>query len=393
VLVVGQLAVSVILLVGALLLIRAYQRLQQVDLGVQSDRVLTFGIVIPPAHQEDLVARRTLDAIDARLSATPGVESVGGMSSLPLAGAGPLFAFRIEDRPDPRPGETPWNVRYLTVMPHVFQTLRVPLKRGRLLHEGDIDGRPLVAVINEAAARLYWPGGDPVGRTIRFNPQETNPSIQIVGVVGDVRSLGPGVPAPPTAYLPLGQSGPPPATLGRIMRFVVRTTGNPADMAASARAAVNAVDAGLPLLDLRPMIDVVSAASGQPRFTTLVMSVFASAAFLLAALGLYGILAYNVEQRTREIGVRVALGASRRDVLRLVIGHGMRLTLIGAMVGVPAAMIVTRLTGGMLPGITNADPVIYAAVVLLLVASAFLASYVPARRATKVDPLVALRSD
>jgi ABC-type antimicrobial peptide transport system permease subunit len=164
-------------------------------------------------------------------------------------------------------------------------------------------------------------------------------------------------------------------------------------MAASARAAVNAVDAGLPLLDLRPMIDVVSAASGQPRFTTLVMSVFASGAFLLAALGLYGILAYNVEQRTREIGVRVALGASRRDVLRLVIGHGMRLTLIGAMVGVPAAMIVTRLTGGMLPGITNADPVIYAAVVLLLVASAFLASYVPARRATKVDPLVALRSD
>jgi putative ABC transport system permease protein len=141
------------------------------------------------------------------------------------------------------------------------------------------------------------------------------------------------------------------------------------------------------------MAVVVSAASGQPRFTTLVMSAFAGAALLLAVLGLYGILAYGVEQRTREIGVRVALGAGRREVLRLVIGHGMRLTLIGAMVGVPAAFIVTQLIGGMLPGITNAGPVIYVAVVLLLAASAFMASYVPARRATHVDPLVALRSD
>jgi putative ABC transport system permease protein len=138
---------------------------------------------------------------------------------------------------------------------------------------------------------------------------------------------------------------------------------------------------------------VVSAASGQPRFTTLVMSVFGGAALLLAALGLYGILASGVEQRTREIGVRVALGAGRGEVLRLVIGHGMRLTLIGAMVGVPAALVVTQLIAGMLPGLTNADPVIYAAVVLLLAASAFMASYVPARRATQVDPLVALRSD
>ena len=141
------------------------------------------------------------------------------------------------------------------------------------------------------------------------------------------------------------------------------------------------------------MAEVASAASGQPRFTTLVMSVFAGVAFLLAALGLYGILAYSVEQRIREIGVRVALGASRGDVLRLVIGHGMKLTLIGAMVGVPAALIVTRLIGGVLPGVTGADPVTYAAVVALLAASAFMASYLPARRATRVDPLVALRSD
>jgi putative ABC transport system permease protein len=153
------------------------------------------------------------------------------------------------------------------------------------------------------------------------------------------------------------------------------------------------VDAGLPLVHLRPMADVVSAASGQPRFTTLVMSVFAGVAFLLAALGLYGMLAYGVEQRIREIGVRVALGASRGEVLRLVIGHGMKLALIGALVGVPAALVVTRLIGGVVPGVTGADPVTYAVAVALLAASAFMASYVPARRATRVDPLVALRSD
>jgi putative ABC transport system permease protein len=177
------------------------------------------------------------------------------------------------------------------------------------------------------------------------------------------------------------------------MQFVVRTSGNPADLAVSARAAVSSVDPALPLVGLRPMAEVASAASGQPRFTTLVMSVFAGVAFFLAALGLYGILAYSVEQRIREIGVRVALGASRGEVLRLVIGHGMRLTVIGAMVGVPAALVVTRLIGSVLPGVTGVDPVVYGGVVAVLAASAFVASYLPARRATQVDPLVALRSE
>jgi len=392
VLVVAQLAVSVMLLVGALLLIRAYQRLQQVDLGLQPDRVLTFGIVIPRAHQEDAAAKRTLETIEDRLAALPGAESVGGMSALPLAWAGPLWAFKIEGRPEPSPGATAWSARYITVMPGAFQTLRIPLKRGRLLDGRDVVERPFVAVINEAAARLYWADDDPIGRAIRFNvsPRE---SIQIVGVVGDVRSLGPGEPAPPAVYLPLAQSGPPPAMLGRVMQFVVRTTGHSAAFAVSARAAVASVDSALPLVGLRPMAEVASAASGQPRFTTLVMSVLAGVAFLLAALGLYGILAYSVEQRIHEIGVRVALGASRGEVLRLVIGHGMKLTLIGAVVGIPAALMVTRLIGGVLPGVTGADPFTYAVVVALLTAAAFMASYVPARRATRVDPSVALRSD
>jgi putative ABC transport system permease protein len=177
------------------------------------------------------------------------------------------------------------------------------------------------------------------------------------------------------------------------MQFVIRTSGNPTDLAVSARGAVASVDPALPLVGLRPMSEVASAASGQPRFTTLVMSVFAGMAFFLAALGLYGILAYSVEQRTHEIGVRVALGASRGEVLGLVIGHGMKLTLIGATAGVPAALVVTRLMGGVLPGVAGADPVVYGGVVAVLAASSFVASYLPARRATRVDPLVALRSD
>jgi predicted permease len=392
VLVVAQLAVSVMLLVGALLLIRAFERLQQVDLGLQSDRVLTFEIIIPRAHHEDAVAKRTLETIGHRLAALPGVESVGGTWALPLASTGSKWGFSIEGRPAPSQGESQANASSLIVMPGVFEALRIPLKRGRFLDEGDITERPFVAVINETAARLYWAGDDPIGSTFRFGfrPRDL---IHIVGVVGDVRSAGPSEAAPPTVYLPLAQSPPLPAYMGRFMTFVVRTSGNPMDIATSARAAVASVDGGLPPVRLRPMAVVVSAASGQPRFTTLVMSAFAGAALLLAVLGLYGILAYGVEQRTREIGVRVALGAGRGEVLRLVISHGMRLTLIGAMVGIPAALIVTQLIGGMLSGITNADPVIYVAVVLLLVASAFMASYGPARRATQVDPLVALRSD
>src|SRR5262245_20806178 len=396
-LVISQLALSVILLVGALLLIRSYQLLQQVDLGIEPDHVLTFSVSIPPGRQRDAAAaRRTLAAIEARLAATPGVETAGAISNLPLASAGPSDSFVIEGRPAPPPGAPAWDGRYLMATPRMFHALGIRLKRGRLLVESDVVGRPLVAVINETAARLYWSGDDPIGRTIRYYPQETSPSIKIVGIVGDVRSDGPGEPAPPAVYVPLAQAPRPPYE-GRSMTFVVRTQENPADITASARTAVASIDPGQPLADLRTMSEVVSAASGQPRFTTLVMSFFAGIAFLLAALGLYGILAYSVEQRVREIGVRVALGADKREILRLIIGYGMRLALVGAAIGVSLALVLTRLMGemlgGMMSGVPSTDPMTYIAVVGMLVLSAFLASYLPARRATRVDPIVALRAE
>jgi putative ABC transport system permease protein len=393
VLVVGQLALSVILLVGALLLIRSYQRLQRVDLGIESEHVVTFTLFIPPGRQRDpAVARRTLAAIEDRLASTPGVEIAGAVSGLPLVMAGGADNFVIEGRAAPPAGAPGWNARYLMATPRLFRAFGIPLKRGRLLSESDVPGRPLVAVINETAARLYWSGDDPIGRTIRYYPQETSPSIQIVGVVGDVRSLGADEPAPPAVYVPFEQAPRPPYE-GRTMTFVLRAPGDPSAVVPSARAAVASIDAGLPLANVRPMSEVISTAGAQPRFTTLVMSFFAGAAFLLAGLGLYGVLAYSVEQRIREMGIRIALGASRLEILRLIVVSGMGLALAGVLVGIPAALALTRLMSGVLSEVTSSDPLTYLAVAAMLGTVAFFASYLPARRATRVDPLVALRTD
>jgi len=381
----------VILLAGALLLIRSWQRLQQVDLGIQPDRVLAFNVSIPPGRQPDgAMARRTLAAIEDRLTGAPGVEIAGAISNLPLASAGPPDGFVIEGRPEMPAGAFGPSARFLMATPRMFRALGMRLKRGRLLAEGDAPGRPLVGVINETAVHRYWPGEDPIGRTIRYNPQQ---SIQIVGIVGDVRSIGANEPAPPAIYVPLAQAPRRPYYEGRSMTFVVRTAGDPAAAAATVREAVASIDAGLPLADLQPMSEVVSAAAGQPRFNTLVMSFFAGVAFFLAALGLYGILSYHVEQRVREIGVRVALGADKREIFRLIVGHGVGLALMGVIAGVPAALALTRLMKGMLSGVPSTDPVTYMAVVGMLLSSALLASYLPARRATQVDPIVALRAE
>jgi putative ABC transport system permease protein len=392
-LVIAQLAVSVILLAGALLLLRSYQELQRVDLGIETDRLLTFDVFVPPArHPDPAAARRTLAAIEARLATTPGVVVAGAVSNLPLASGGGRDDFIIEGRAMPPPGAPAWNASYLMATPRMFRAFGIPLKRGRLFDEGDVAGRPLVALINDTAARLYWSGDDPIGQTIHYYPRETSPSIQIVGIVGDVRSEGARAPAPPAVYVPFAQAPRPPYE-GRMMTFVVRVAADPSAAVGSVRAAVASIDAGLPLANVRPMSEVVADTANQPRFTTIVMTFFAGAAFLLAAVGLYGILAYSVEQRIREIGVRVALGAARRDIFRLIVGNGMSLALVGVMVGVPAALAVTRMMGGVLTGVTSTDPVTYIVVVALLSASAFLASYLPARRATRVDPLVALRTD
>jgi putative ABC transport system permease protein len=392
-LVVGQLALSVILLVGALLLIRSYQDLQRVDLGISPDRLLTFSVSVPPGRQLDAAAaRRTLVAMEQRLAALPGVEAVGTTTNLPMVSPGPADNFAIDGRPMPAPGELQWNARYIMATPAMFRTLGMSLKRGRLIDDTDLPGRPLVAVINETTARRYWPNEDPIDKSIRYYPLETSPLIRIVGVVGDVRSQGPSQPAPPSVYVPFAQA-PRPVYQGRAVTFMVRVSGDPNAMVPAARAAIAAVDAGLPLAGVQPMSQVVADSTGQPRFATLVMSFFAAVAFFLSGLGLYGMLSYGVEQRVREIGVRVALGAGRGEIVRLIVGQGMTLALIGVAIGIPAAWAVTRLLGDVLSGVSTSDPLAYLAVAAMLVVAALLATYLPARRATQVDPLVALRAE
>jgi putative ABC transport system permease protein len=392
-LVVAQLALSIVLLTGAILLMRSYQHLQRVDLGFDPDHLLTFTVSVPAARQPDAAAaRRMVSSIEERLATMTAAETAAAITNLPLASAGPPDDFVIDGRSDPPAGSAAWNARYLMVTPRLFAALRVPLKRGRLLGQSDVAAQPLVAVINETAAQMYWPGDDPVGRTIRYFPRETSPSIRIVGIVGDIRAMGPDVPAPPAIYVPYAQA-PRPGYEGRSMTFVVRAKGDPIDLVTAARMAVASGDAALPLANVQPMSTVVWRATGQSRFTTIVMAFFACVAFLLAALGLYGILAYAVEQRVREIGVRMALGADSARIFRLIIGSGIGLAAAGMLFGVPAAFGLARLLGGLLSGVTAADPLTYGAVVALLSTSALLASYIPARRAMRINPLTALRSE
>ena len=363
VLVVSQLALSVVLLVGAVLLVRSYQHLQRADLGFDPDRVLTFTISVPPRRQPDpAAARRVLREIEERLAGMPGAETAAAVSSLPLVSAGPPDDFIIDGRATPAPGSPSWNARYIMATPRLFGALRIPLKRGRLLADGDDALRPLVAVVNETAARTYWPNDDPVGKTLRFYPRETSPSIRIVGVVGDVRSMGARVAAPPAIYVPYDQA-PRPAYQGRSMTFVVRARDNPTDLVASARSVVAAIDEGLPLAGVRPLTTIVSEASGQTRFTTLTMSFFAGVAFFLAALGLYGVVAYAVEQRVREMGIRIALGARRGEIFRLIVGNAMGLTAGAVIVGVGAALVLTRMMAGLLFVVHSTDPTTYVAVI------------------------------
>jgi predicted permease len=392
-LVAGQIALSVVLVVGGLLLLRSYTNLQGVALGFTPRGLLTFGVVVPPAREHDpAAARRLLGRIEARLAALPGVERVGALSGLPLISPGPVDDFVIEGRPDPAPGTPAWSARYVLASPAALETLGVPLKRGRTLRAGDVSGQPLVAVINETAARLYWPGDDPIGRTIRYFPRETSPSIRIVGIVGDVRSLGAAEPSPPAIYVPLAQS-PRPAYEGRAVTFVVRSLRVPETLTPLVRAAVEQEAPGLPVANVRDMPGIVADTLARPRFANIVLWFFAVLALFLAALGLYGVLAYHVQQKAREIGIRMALGASDGEILRMVVRRGLVLAASGLAIGLPAAVTVTRIIRNMLHGVTPADWVSYTAVVGILSATALMASYVPARRALRVDPAVTLRAE
>ena len=387
-LVVGQVALSLVLLISSGLLIRSFLRLQQEELGFRPRGVLTARIRLPAAeYGGDRHPNIFYEAALERVLALPGVEAAGFVTALPVIGGfGPWNFIHAEGRPAATPAERRGATRRV-VTPGYFEAMGIPLMRGRTFARSDVSDAPAIAVISQSLAREFFPGEDPVGRSIVLPGWDPPVYLEIVGVVDDVR-LGPlEYDTRPTMYWPMTQNG-------RLSTYmVVRTPGDPAALVPALRAAIRDVDPDVPVSNLRPMSDVVSSSLAQNRFRTLLLGAFAGVALLLAALGLYGVLAQLVGRRTHELGVRIALGADRASVLVWVLRYGMRLTVFGVILGLVGAAATTRVVRGVLFGIEPLDPVTFAGTTIVLLLVAVAAAIVPGWRATRVDPVESLRSE
>ena len=387
-LLVSEVALSFVLLIGAGLLIHSFLRLVQTDRGFRSENILT----LQPRLSESKYAnpdQRTIfyQEVLKRIEALPGVESAAATTDLPLGGGlwgGDVtlgneadLLFKVREA-----------VGLIAVTPNYFRAMATPLRIGRYFTEQDRTQASRVVIINESMARHYWPGENPLGKRMGLflSGLRQKPTwAEIVGVVGDVKHFGLEEEVPPVAYLPDLRLNPYPW-----ITYVVHSSTDPLALAKAARHEIQAVDKDTPV-QIRTMEQWLSSSLTKRRFNTLLLGIFAAVAMVLAAVGIYGVIAYSVTQRTHEIGVRVALGAQSGDVLRLVVGQGLVLILIGVGIGLAAAFPLTRVLSSMLYGVTATDPATFVAVSLLLTGVALLASYIPARRATRVDPLVALR--
>ncbi len=385
-LVIAEISLSLVVLVGAGLLIRSFWRVQQVDPGFRADNILAMSLALPDYKYHKAVDQRLFfDRLLQATKALPGVQSVSETSALPLSGSTPSSSFYIEGRPVATGQQAPHG-DYASVSPDYFQTLGIKLIRGRIFTEHDNSETAGVVIIDETVARKYWAGEDPIGRRITFEGERKNPLWrEIIGIVGHVKSRALDGESRPQYYVPLDQR--PESS----MFLAVRTTGGPSSVAPAVRALIHSLDKDLPVYRVTTMEQLVASSLAQRQFSTLLLGVFALIALLLAAVGLYGVTAYSVTQRTHEIGLRVALGAQRSDVLKLVVGQGMVLTVIGVAIGLASAAALTRVMSTMLFGVAATDRTTFIAVSLVVVIVALLACYIPARRATKVDPLVALR--
>ena len=390
---VTEMALALMLLLGAGLLINSFLRLQAVDPGYDPDRVLTFQL--SPFNNDDAMSRYGFyrDVIE-RLASMPDVELVGANTSPPLSGVQWSMEFAIAGRPLPAPGQMP-SAEFNVVSPDYFRSLGIPLVLGRFFTEEDGAGdHARVVIINETFAAQHWPDDVGVGRTIYVGSQANNgadvadpPSFEVVGVVGNTRKFGADREPPAEFYIPYGQSPP------YFMNFLVRTRGNPTALVDAVRSRIWEVDDGVAIEDLATMDQRLAASVAEPRFNMLLVGSFALLALVLATLGIYGVVAYSAAERTREIGVRIALGAGRADVFRLMLGQGLVLTALGLGLGLAASLAAHRLMSSLVYGVTTTDPLTFASVAMILGAVALLAAYVPARRATRVDPLVALRDN
>jgi putative ABC transport system permease protein len=386
-LIVAEVALSVVLLVGAGLLIRSFLALQRVDPGYDAGDVLTFELSMPFGKYQGGAARRAFFRdLTGRLEALPGVTKVGIVSQLPLTGSGPLSPFAYNE-------ETARNFESVTadgrqISPEYFEAMDAQLIAGRTFTYQDSAGTPPVIIIDETLAKLAWPGENAVGKQLQLAPTgEANAFSEVVGVVEHMRQHDLTRDILHQIYYPIGQGTP------TVMTFVVETALDPVSLVPSVRQTVESMDPDLPVSRLTPMSTYLSEGRAQARFSLVLMTVLGAVALVLTAVGVFGVIAYSVSQRTREFGIRLALGEDPRQTKLSVVLSGMRLVLMSIGIGLVSSLVVTRLIAGLLYQVRPADPITFAGIGLLLAAVALIACYLPARRATRVDPALTLRSE
>lgn len=390
-LVVAEVAVAVLLLVGAGLLLRSFEQLASVAPGFTPDHILMADIPLSPGSHHNPAER--LDFYERVLQQTavlPGVRTATAASFVPVSGTGMALYFNIEGRP---PKHNDYSLaNYRAVSPDYFAALHISLEQGRLFQSNDREDQPTVVIINNNLARTFFPNQSPLGQHLQIGglPNKVNPWMEIVGVVGNVKQ-GLASEASAELYIPYRQSDKIRPVLS--MSLIVRTESDPLALSNSVRRVVRDIDPNQPVTKIRTMEDTIADSISQPRFRTLLLSVFAGIALVLAAIGIFSVMAYSVAQRTREIGIRVAIGSSRGQILRLILSYAMRLTTIGVVIGIAAALILTRYVSTFLFHVQSYDPVTLIGMAIVIVLVALLACYVPARRATRVDPVTALRQD
>jgi predicted permease len=384
VLVAADVALAVVLLIGAGLMIKSVGRLLDVHPGFEPDRVLTMQIsmVGQPYRKDEAVAAKT-EAMVAKLRSLPGVEAVAAAGQIPLGGNGDTWGFHVEHRTW---GPEDPSVERYSVTPDYFKVMRIPLRRGRLITDADRAGVDRVMVIGERTAERVWPGADPIGQRVKIGGFADS-WYTIVGIVGDVRHQA--VAAPTTMQMYTSQA----QLTDSFLTFVIRSSGDPSLLAAEARQAIWAVASDVPVFEVAPLSDLVAKSVGPRRFMMVLLELFGGVALLMTAIGVYGVIAYSVAERTREIGIRAALGASSRDIVRLVVGGGMTIVGGGLAAGVTVAVAVTRYLEGSLFNVSATDPSTFGAVAIVLMLVALAAQSVPVIRAMRVDPTVALRAE
>ena len=387
VLVVAEVALAVVLVAGAALMTETLWRLNHVNVGFDPRNVATF-LIQPTSGQLGSGTNATTYFYEVvrRVAIIPGVKSVGAAQHLPLSGFNWQGSLDIETRPIPATTTHP-SIVWRSVVGDYFGTMRIPLVRGRLFDAADTRDAPPVIIISAAMAKHYWPDRNPIGERIRIGNGTNRKWATIVGVVGDVRSAAPNAPPVEEAYRPNSQQDL------RFMHFVVRTGVDPLAVAAQVRAAVHSYDATVPVAEVRSLGEVFSASTETSRVVAVLLVGFALLGLALGAVGIYGVISYSVSQRTRELGIRTALGAIESRIALMVLGEGLRTAAIGIVLGTAAALVAARSLGSLLYGVSAADPAIYATVIFTLLGVALAASYLPARRAARVDPMIALRGD